>query len=136
VVTKSYTPDDQSIPDDVASSLARRDGSKPTVQGLSLTTNWTSVKTPYVSLLLTLSLCPTFIIDFYAAVDLQGQSTSLFEPPMSREPVVISIRRLKTSAGGTVGFIEGVQSLILSQELLMVRTNNFAMLILKLIFMH
>ncbi|KAF8961154.1 hypothetical protein BDZ97DRAFT_1226986 [Flammula alnicola] len=45
VVTRAYLPQDQSIPSNVSSALARRAGSNTTVQGLQLSTNFSSVDT-------------------------------------------------------------------------------------------
>ncbi|KAF4610324.1 hypothetical protein D9613_010280 [Agrocybe pediades] len=42
VVTKAYTPQDQSIPSNVSASITRRDGSQPKVHGLQLSTNFAS----------------------------------------------------------------------------------------------
>ncbi|KAF9563481.1 hypothetical protein CPC08DRAFT_705969 [Agrocybe pediades] len=42
VVTKAYTPQDQSIPSNVSASITRRDGSQPKVHGLQLSTSFAS----------------------------------------------------------------------------------------------
>ncbi|KIK64055.1 hypothetical protein GYMLUDRAFT_71501 [Collybiopsis luxurians FD-317 M1] len=44
-VAKSYIPDDQSVPADIAARFIRRDGnsSTPQVRGLSLDTNWSAI---------------------------------------------------------------------------------------------
>lgn len=50
MVTNSYTPQDQSIPSNISASLTRRDGTKPTVRGLTLGTSFASApKTSVVS---------------------------------------------------------------------------------------
>ncbi|KDR73200.1 hypothetical protein GALMADRAFT_212663 [Galerina marginata CBS 339.88] len=43
VITKAWTPQDQTIPANVASSLTRRDGAQPDVKGLHLDTSFSSV---------------------------------------------------------------------------------------------